>query len=243
MFSIFWKEINAFFSSVIAYVVLGVFLVLTGLFLWVFPDTSILVYNYATLESLFSIAPLLFLFLIPAVTMSSFAEEKSKGTIEFLSTKPLSDLNIVLGKYFANVVLVLVSLLPTLIYYYSVYKLGSPEGNLDRGAIIGSYIGLFFLASAFVGIGMFASALTDNQIVAFILGAFLCFFVHWAFSYIAALPIFVGGLDGLINYIGINSHYVSISKGAIDSRDMIYFVSINIFFVMATITVLKNRKS
>lgn len=243
MLSIFWKEINSFFSSVIAYVVLGVFLIMTGLFLWVFQDTSILVYNYATMDSFFSIAPLLFLFLIPAVTMSSFAEEKARGTIEFLSTKPLTDSNIVLGKYFANVVLVIFSILPTLIYYYSIHELGSPKGNLDSGAIIGSYIGLFFLASAFVAIGMFASAMTDNQIVAFILGAFLCFFVHWAFSYLAALPIFIGNLDTLINYLGINSHYANISKGAIDSRDMIYFVSVIVFFIVCTLAVLENRKN
>lgn len=242
MFSIFFKEINAFFSSLIGYIVISVFLVSIGLFMWVFTETSVLDYNFATLDQLFSIAPLVFLFLIPAVTMRSFAEEKAKGTIEFLYTKPLTNLEIIGGKYMANITLVLFALLPTLIYYYSVYQLGSPVGNLDSGAIIGSYIGLFLLAASFVAIGMFASTLTNNQIVAFILGAFLCFFFHWAFTYIARMPIFTTSLDLVIQKLGINYHYSSISKGLIDSRDIIYFLSIIGIFLYATITIINNRK-
>lgn len=242
MLSIFFKEINAFFSSLIGYVVISVFLVSIGLFMWVFSETSVLDYNFATLDQLFSIAPLVFLFLIPAVTMRSFAEEKAKGTIEFLYTKPLTNFQIIGGKYLANITLVLFSLLPTLIYYYSVYQLGSPVGNLDSGAIFGSYIGLFCLAASFVAIGMFASTLTNNQIVAFILGAFLCFFFHWAFTYIARMPIFSTSLDLWIQKLGINYHYSSISKGLIDSRDIIYFVSLVGVFLYATITIINNRK-
>jgi ABC-2 type transport system permease protein len=242
MLSIFFKEINAFFSSLIGYVVISVFLVSIGLFMWVFSETSVLDYNFATLDQLFSIAPLVFLFLIPAVTMRSFAEEKAKGTIEFLYTKPLTNFQIIGGKYLANITLVLFSLLPTLIYYYSVYQLGSPVGNLDSGAIFGSYIGLFCLAASFVAIGMFASTLTNNQIVAFILGAFLCFFFHWAFTYIARMPIFTTSLDLWIQKLGINYHYSSISKGLIDSRDIIYFVSLVGVFLYATITIINNRK-
>lgn len=242
MFSIFFKEINTFFSSLIGYIVISVFLVSIGLFMWVFSDTSVLDYNFATMDQLFSIAPLVFLFLIPAVTMRSFAEEKASGTIEFLYTKPLTTVQIIGGKFLANFTLVVFALIPTLIYYYSVYQLGSPVGNLDSGAIIGSYIGLFFLAGAFVSIGMFASTLTNNQIVAFILGAFMCFFFHWAFTYLARLPIFTTTLDLFIQKIGINYHYSSISKGLLDTRDIIYFVSVIFTFLFATNTVMENRK-
>jgi ABC-2 type transport system permease protein len=242
MRSIFNKEIHTFFSSLIGYIVISVFLVSIGLFMWVFSDTSVLDYNFATMDQLFSIAPLVFLFLIPAVTMRSFAEEKANGTIEFLYTKPLTTIQIIGGKFLANFTLVVFALLPTLIYYYSVYQLGSPTGNLDSGAIIGSYIGLFFLSGAFVSIGMFASTLTNNQIVAFILGAFLCFFFHWAFTYIARLPIFTTTLDLFIQKIGINYHYSSISKGLVDTRDIIYFVSVIFVFLYATVTVMENRK-
>jgi ABC-2 type transport system permease protein len=210
--------------------------------MWVFSDTSVLDYNFATMDQLFSIAPLVFLFLIPAITMRSIADEKSKGTIELLFTKPLTIWQIILGKYFANVTLVVFALLPTLVYYYSIYVLGSPPGNLDSGAIIGSYIGLFFLAGAFVSIGMLASAITKNQIVAFILGAFLCFVCHWSFLYISALPIFGVSHELLIQKLGINYHYTSISKGLIDSRDIVYFISIIGIFLFSTTTILQHRK-
>lgn len=242
MLSIFNKEINSFFSSLIGYIVIAVFLIMTGLFMWVFRDTSILNYNYATLDQLFALAPMIFLFLIPALTMRSFAEEHQRGTIEFLATKPVSDVDIVLGKYFANLALVVFALLPTLLYYYSVYQLGSPVGNLDSGGILGSYIGLFFLAAAFVAIGMWTSSMTNNQIVAFILGSFVCFMMHWAFGFIADLPAFSGGLDGVLSKFGIEHHYSSISRGVLDSRDVIYFLSVIVVFVLATLTSLKNRR-
>jgi ABC-2 type transport system permease protein len=242
MFSIFFKEVNTFFSSLIGYIVISVFLVSIGLFMWVFSDTSVLDYNFATMDQLFSIAPLVFLFLIPAVTMRSFAEEKATGTIEFLYTKPLTTVEIIGGKFLANFSLVIFALIPTLIYYYSVYQLGSPVGNLDSGSIIGSYIGLFFLSGAFVAIGMFASTLTNNQIVAFILGAFLCFFFHWAFTYVARLPIFTTTFDLFIQKIGINYHYSSISKGLVDTRDIIYFISVIFVFLYAANTVMENKK-
>lgn len=242
MLSVYFKEINSFFSSLIAYMVIAVFLIMTGLFMWVFQDTSILSYNYASLSQLFALAPMIFLFLIPAITMRSFAEENQRGTIEMLATKPLSDTQIVLGKYLANLTLVLFALLPTLIYYYSVYQLGSPPGNLDSGGILGSYIGLTCLASAFVAIGMFTSSLTDNQIVAFIFGAFLCFVVHWSFDFLAELPTFAGGLDVYISRFGIAHHYDSISRGVLDSRDVIYFISVVLVFFLATLTSVGRRK-
>lgn len=241
MLSIFVKEISSFFSSLTAYIVITVFLVLTGLFMWVFPETSILQYNFATLEQLFSLAPLLFLFLIPAVTMSSFAEERQNGTFEFLSTKPISIAQIVLGKFLANWALALLALLPTGIYYYSVYQLGSPVGNLDTGGILGSYIGLAFLSGVFVSIGIWASSLTKNQIVAFILAAFFCFIFYNAFSYLSKLSFIPNGLKGFIDSLGIADHYASISRGVLDSRDVIYFFSVMIFFIMWTITSLKKR--
>jgi ABC-2 type transport system permease protein len=242
MASIFWKEIHSFFSSYIAYLVIIVFLILTGLFMWVFPDSSIIDYNYAALDPLFSVAPFILLFLIPAITMRSFSEERQRGTIEYLFTKPLTDLDIILGKYFANFALVCIALLPTLIYYYSVFQLGSPIGNLDSGAIFGSYIGLLFLAAAFVAIGIFASTLTDNQIVAFILGSFLCFFVQMALGYIAKTPAFIGNLDRFLNFLSLDSHYNSMSKGAINSSDVIYFLSVIVCFISASYHVIISKK-
>jgi len=242
MVALFKKEINTFFSSVTGYLVMIVFLVSIGLFMWVFTDTSVLEYNFATMEQLFSIAPLVFLFLIPAITMKSISEEYAQGTIELLNTKPLSVGQIVVGKFLASSVLVFFSLLPTIIYYYSIYQLGSPPGNLDTGAILGSYMGLFLLACCFVAIGMFASSLTTNQIVAFIFGAFFCFFLHWAFSFLSRIQIFSGSMELIIQKMGINYHYTNISRGLLDSRDIIYFFSVIVIFLMATIQVLEKKK-
>jgi len=166
MYSIFAKEINSFFSSLIAYIVIGVFLIILGLVIWVFPDTSLLNYGYATLSQLFEIAPLIFIFLVPAITMRSFAEENQNGTFELLSTKPITDFQILFGKYLACTILLVLAIVPTAFYYYSVYQLASPVGDLDTGAIIGSYFGLVLLGQAFVAIGIFASSLSQNQIVA-----------------------------------------------------------------------------
>jgi len=242
MLSIYKKEIFSFFSSLMAYIVIGLFLIVTGLFMWVFTDTSILDYNYAGLEQLFSIAPIIFMFLIPAITMRSFAEEYQEGTIEFLFTKPLEDWQIVIGKFLANWSLVLIAFLPTLVYYYSVYQLGSPVGNVDTGAVIGSYIGLMFLSGGFVAIGMFASSLTNNQIVAFLLAIFLCFFMHWTFDSISKMPVFYGSTDDIVKKIGMNYHYLSISNGMVDSRDVVYFLSVIGFFLMLSISSLNRRK-
>ena len=242
MLTIFLKEINTFFSSLIGYIVVGVFLGILGLIMFVFPDTSLLNYNYATLDQLFDIAPMVFVFLIPAVTMRSFAEEIQTGTIELLTTRPLTDLQIVLGKFFACLALVVFALLPTLLYYYTVHQLGIPQGNLDSGAIMGSYLGLIFLAGTFVAIGIFASSLTNNQIVGFILATFLCFIFHWGFFFFSKLPVFVGKVDDIVQMIGIDSHYMSISRGVVDTRDLIYFISVIGIFVAMTVTSLERRK-
>jgi ABC-2 type transport system permease protein len=242
MISIFFKEINSFFSSFIGYIVIGVFLVVMGAVMWLLPGFTLLEYNVASMSQLFEVAPVLFLFLIPAVTMRSFAEEKQSGTIEMLATKPLTDLQISLGKFFANLLLVLIALLPTLIYYYSIYQLGIPKGNIDSGAVAGSYIGLILLAGSFVAIGLFASTLTNNQIVSFILAAFLCFVVHWGFNLLSRVPVFVGSIDDIIQMLGIEYHYLSVSRGVIDTRDVLYFFSVIGLFIAMTVTSLERRK-
>lgn len=242
MLSIFYKEVNAFFSSLIGYFVVGVFLIFMGLTLFVFPQTSLLEYNFATLDQLFDLAPMVFMFLIPAITMRSFAEERQNGTIELLSTRPITDLMIVTGKFLACLTLVTFALLPTLLYYVTVHELGSPPGNLDSGAIMGSYLGLFLLSAVFVAIGVFASSLTDNQIVAFILATFLCFFFFYGFFYFSELPFFLGKGDDVVQMFGIDYHYRSISRGIIDSRDVIYFISVIGLFVFFTLLSLDRQK-
>lgn len=242
MYSIFIKEVNTFFSSLIGYIAIGVFLIVLGLVLFVFPDTSILDYRFATLDQLFDIAPMIFMFLIPAITMRLLAEENQNGTIELLVTKPVSELSIVMGKYLAAMLVVLFAILPTLLYYYTIYQLGSPKGNLDAGAIAGSYIGLFLLAGTFVSIGIFASSISQNQIVAFVLATFLCFLFYYGFFFFSKLPVFVGKIDDVIQMIGIDYHYASISRGVLDSRDLIYFFSIIGFFIMSTLLSLESRK-
>lgn len=242
MFAIFRKEINTFFSSLIGYIVIGVFLLLMGLLLWLFPDFSILDAPYATLDPLFELAPVVFMFLIPAVTMRTFAEENQSGTIELLVTRPLSDWAIVGGKFFASFLLVVFALVPTVLYYITVYRLGAPPGNLDSGGILGSYIGLLFLAGTFVAIGVFASSLTNNQIVAFILATFLCFFIYMAFDFLSRLPVFFGKTDDVVQALGIKFHYDSISRGVVDTRDVIYFLSAIALFLAATVLSLGRRK-
>jgi ABC-2 type transport system permease protein len=242
MFPIFKKEINSFFSSLIGYIVIGVFLVLMGLLLWVFPEFSILDGVYANLDTLFTVAPMVFMFLIPAVTMRTFAEEKQTGTIELLATRPITDWQIVGGKFLASFVLVAFALLPTALYYVSVYQLGAPPGNLDSGGILGSYIGLLFLAAVFVAIGIFASSLTNNQIVAFVLATFLCFLTYLSFDFLSRLPIFFGKTDDVVQSIGIAYHYDSMSRGVLDSRDVVYFLSVIALFLAATVLSLGRRR-
>ena len=239
MFDILRKEFNAFLSSPVAYVVLGVFLVATGLFVWVFPESSVLDYGYADLQTLFNIAPWIFLFLIPAITMRTFAEEKKAGTIELLLTRPLTDGQILGGKFLACLLLALLALLPTLLYYYSVYKLGNPEGNIDSAATVGSYLGLALLAGVFVAMGVFASAITRDQIIAFLVAVVGCFLVYSGFDSLAS--VFEGSAAYYISQLGIAAHYRDISKGLIDSRDLTYFFSLIAGLLLATRLVLQSR--
>lgn len=241
MLSILRKEVNTFFSSLIGYIVIGVFLITMGLFLWVFPDTNLLDSGFATLDFFFGFAPNIFMFLIPAITMRTFAEEQQTGTIEFLATRPVTDLEIILGKYLASLVLVLFAILPTLLYFWTIHRLGAPVGNIDSGAVWGSYFGLFFLGAVFVAIGIFSSSITTNQIVAFVLGVFLCFFFYVGFDFLSNFPGFVGTIDYLIEMLGVDYHYQSISRGVLDTRDFVYFASLIVVFIGLTRLMLERR--
>ena len=242
MLAIFRKEVNLFLSSLIGYLTIAIFLVANGLVVWVFSDSNVFDSGFADLTTFFQFAPWIFLFLIPAITMRSFAEEQSTGTLELLSTKPITEWQIVLGKYLASVFLVAFSVLPTIVYFFAIYELASPVGNVDVGALIGSYIGLFMLGSTFAAIGMFSSSLTANQIVAFIAGLFACFVLYQAFDSLAALPAFIGGLDTWLVRLSLAEHYRNMSQGVIDTRDLVFFGSMIAFFLALTQTVLLSRK-
>lgn len=238
MIPILKKEFNSFFASTIAYLVVGVFLLINGLFLWIFKsDFNILNAGFADLNAFFYLSPWLFLFLIPAITMKSFADEFNNGTIELLKTKPISSWQIVLGKFTAALLLVLTALIPTLIYVYTIYQLSNTTGNIDFGSTFGSYLGLLFLAATYISIGLFTSTLSKNQIVAFILGVLITFFLFFGFDAIANSF----DTDLSIKKIGIYEHYRSISRGVLDSRDIIYFISITVFFLFVTKTRIENE--
>ena len=242
MFTLYKKELSSFFSSLIGYLTIAVFLILTGLMLWVFRSGfNILDYGYAGIDGLFIIGPFLYLFLIPAITMRMFAEEKKNGTMELLLTKPLSEMTLIWAKFLAGCTLVLISLLPTLVCYFSVVTLGDPVGNIDTGSVVGSYIGLLLLGAAFVSIGVFSSSLTNNQIVAFIIAAVLSAFAYLGFESIYNMG-FLGESDLFVKSLGMNHHYSSISRGVIDTRDVLYFLSVMALFMMLTRMVLQSRK-
>ena len=242
MYYLFRKEIASFFSSLTGYIVIISFITITGLFLWVFKGPmNIIEGGYATLDSLFFIAPWVFLILIPAITMRMFSEEKKTGTLDLLLTRPLGETQIILAKYFASLALVLLSLLPTLIYYISVVMLGNPTGNLDTGGTWGSYIGLFFLAGSYAIIGLYCSSLTDNVIVAFLLTVALCMFICFGFDQIGNLGAF-HAIGEIIQKLGIAEHYKSMSRGVIDSRDIVYFLALVTIFFLLTRYNLEKRK-
>ena len=242
MYSLFLKEINSFFNSLTGYIVIIVFLLMNSLFMWVFDGPmNIPEGGYATLETLFFIAPWVFLMLIPAITMRSFAEEKRAGTLDLLLTRPLSGLQITGAKYLASVLLVILALLPTLIWYFSVIALGNPVGNIDHGGTWGSYAGLLMLACAYAAIGIFCSSLTDNLLISFLLAAILCLFFCYGFEQIGNL--FPSGKAGnLIMSLGIMDHYQSMSRGVIDTRDILYFLAFITLFLLMTRTSLEYKK-
>jgi ABC-2 type transport system permease protein len=240
MLSIFRKELRAFFSNATGYIVVGIFLLITSLFLWIIPGGfNILDTGYANVDGLFYLAPWLFLFLCPAVTMRLFAEEKQTGTWELLVTKPISKVHLVLGKYLAGWFLVSIALIPTVLYYFTVSYLAEPVGNIDSGAFWGSFIGLFFLAAVYVAIGTFASSLSNNQIISFIVAVVLCFFFYYGFEVITGF--FTSGQSiQLLETLGIHAHYKSMSRGVIDSRDVVYFVVLSGGFLSATVWKIKK---
>ncbi len=242
MWALFKKEISGFFSSLTGYLVIVVFLLLNSLFMWIVPGQFNVIENgYATLDSLFAIAPWLFLFLVPAITMRMISEEKRSGTLDLLYTRPVSELQIILAKFLASWALILLSLLPTLIYFWSVSHLGSPPGNMDTGGTWGSYLGLLFLGGIYAAIGMFSSSLTGNQIVAFILAVLLSFLMYMGFEFLSGIAD-SGRMVFLISRLGISYHYNSISRGVIDSRDMLYFAGVILLFMVGTRTVLQSSK-
>jgi ABC-2 type transport system permease protein len=243
MIALLRKEINSFLNSLIGYIVITVFLVTISLFLWIFPGGGFNIPDsgYANIDPLFVLTPWVYMLLIPAITMRLFSEEKKAGTIELLLTRPLTEMQVVTAKYLAGLILVVFSLLPTLIYYVSVYFSSLPVGNIDSGAVWGSYIGLLFLGGAFVAIGLLASSLADNQVVAFIISFFLCLVCFKGFESVAAIA-GEGSLSTFLFNLGINAHYLSMSRGVIDTRDVIYFLSVIFIFLFMTRTVIESRK-
>jgi len=243
MRALFFKEINSFLNSLIGYVFIVIYLVSCGLFHFVLDSETNLFYNFeADIIPFFGLSPWIFLMLIPAITMRSFAEEKRTGTIELLATKPISDLKIVLSKYFAGVALLIIAILPTIVYYYTIYQLGKPVGSIDSGATFTSYLGLILIGSVFVAIGIFASTLTSSQIISFILAMFLCWFFYDGFERLGTWGTFKS-FDYVIKYIGMTSHYERIGKGVIYLRDIVYFISLIVVFLYSSLHALKVSKS
>lgn len=242
MRALYWKEIRSFLGSTIGYIFILIFLITSGLFHWVVSyDTNLLEGTEVDMIPFFNLSPTIFLILIPAITMRSIAEERRNGTIELLFTRPITDLKIILAKYFAGVTLLIISILPTIIYYYSMYYLGAPEGIIDGGATFTSYIGLVLLGSTFVAIGIFASSVTSSQIVSFILAMFICWFFYDGLELLGSFNL-MGDYDSIFQFIGMTSHYRSIMLGVIDTKDMLYFFGLIAIFITAALTVVKSLK-
>lgn len=242
MLTLFKRELLAFFGNITAYVVIILFLVLISLFMWVFPgDLNVLDSGYANIDTLFAIAPFVFMFLVPAVSMRLLSEEKKSGTMELLLTRPISEFSIVLAKFLAAFSIVVIALLPTLVYYVTVYYLGNPVGNLDSGGAWGAYLGLLFLAAVYASIGVFSSSLSDNQIISLLVSILLIFVFYMGFDYASAIFSSLK-LQAFVISLGINEHYKSISRGVVDSRDLVYFLSVISVFLLLTKSVLQSRK-
>jgi len=241
MWVIFKKEIRSFLGSFIAYIVIGVFLLLTGLFLWMIKGNNIFDLGVASLQVMFEVAPFILIFLVSAITMRSISEEKRLGTLEILTTKPIHDVQIIVGKFLASVTLILIAIIPTLFYYYAIYNLASPVGNIDTGATMGSYIGLILLAACYASVGMFSSSLTDNQIVALIASMLLNFFFFGVLGMLGDIS-WLTNIGKSLEWFGLEFHYDSISRGVIDTRDVIYFLGFIFVFLGLTKIVFESRK-
>jgi ABC-2 type transport system permease protein len=240
MVSLYWKEVNAFLSNLSGYLILCVFLVSIGLIVWVFPDTSVMEYGFSDLEPLFVYTPFVFTFLIPAITMKMIAEEKKSGTWEILMTSPLSSIKIILAKYLASLTLILIAIIPTLIYYYSIVQLGDPIGNLDHAGFFGSWIGLFLIGAVFASIGIFGSSLTSHQMVAFIWGVFISFLLYFGLTALVQLNV-MSPFALLLEELSLSFHYQSMSRGVIDSRNIAYFLSVIILMLGLTGLMIKRK--
>ena len=239
MISILKKEFNAFFSSAVGYLVIGLFLIANGLFLWVLKtDFNILNAGFADLNSFFDLTPWVFIFIIPAITMRSFVDEYNNGTMEILKTKPITNFQIVLGKFLGSGLIVLMTLLPTLIYAISIYLLSYPAGNIDVGSIVGSYLGLIFLGFVFASIGIFASSISKSQVVAFLIGVSLCFILYNGIGLVLET---LGSSNSGLESLDLSSHYENIAKGVLDSRDVIYFLSIIVLLSGLTKIIVDER--
>jgi ABC-2 type transport system permease protein len=234
MWSICKKELQQFFSNLTGYIAVILFLLITGIFLFVLKDGNIFDFGYATLDKFFELAPWILMFLVPAITMRSLADEFKTGTFEILQTKPLSQWQIVLGKYFSVLIVLLFVIIPTFIYVFTIKKL-SVQGGIDTGGIIGSYIGLFLLAAVFAAISLCCSGFTNNAVVAFLISVFACLILYFGFNALSKLPVFSNGLDYYVEMLGIDFHYRSISRGVLDSRDVVYFISIIFLFLLITV--------
>lgn len=242
MGAIFKKELNHFFNSFVGYIAIVVFLITVGFFVWINSGSNLLDFEFAQLDLLFQTAPLILMLIIPAITMRSFAEEYSSGTMEILLTKSISKTNLLFGKFLASLLIAIIAILPTLIYVFTIFELGMPKGNLDIGSIVSSYIGLIFLSGAFCSVGIFTSAISKNQIVAFIMGLFLCYFFYRGFNDISKLPIFYGSLDETIQNFGLSHHFAAIQKGVLDTRDLVYFTSFISLFLAFCAQTIKDKK-
>lgn len=239
MLALIKKEISNFFSGPIGYLVVAVFLTINGLFLWVFGgEYNIFDAGFADLNAYFELAPWVLLFLIPAVTMRSISEERKTATLELLFTKPISLKNLVFGKYLGVLSLILIAILPTLLYIVTISSLSNPSGQWDTGSTLGSFIGLLFLAMSFTAIGLWTSSVTSNQIVAFIYGVFLCFLLYFGFDGLSTLS-----TNWELEQLGMRYHYNNVSRGVLDSRDLVYFLSLSFLFLTLTLVQLKSLKS
>lgn len=241
MWVIFKKEIRSFLGSFIAYIVIGVFLLLTGLFLWMIKGNNIFDLGVASLQVMFEVAPFILIFLVSAITMRSISEEKRLGTLEILTTKPIHDVQIITGKFLASVTLIIIAIIPTLFYYYAIHQLASPIGNIDTGATLGSYIGLILLAACYASVGMFSSSLTDNQIVALITSMLFNFFFFGVLGMLGDIS-WLTNIGKSLEWFGLEFHYDSISRGVIDTRDVVYFLGFILVFLGLTKIVFESRK-
>jgi len=239
MWSICKKELNQFFSSLTGYIAIILFLLVNGIFLFVLDDSNIFDYGYASLDSFFTLAPWILMFLVPAISMRTISDEFRSGTFEILKTRPLTSWQIVWGKFLSVLLVIFIVIIPTIIYVFTIKAL-SANGEIDSGGLAGSYLGLILLAAVFASISLCCGSFTSNSVVAFLMSVFFCLLIYYGFSALSRLSVFQGSADYYIEMLGIDFHYRSISRGVVDSRDLVYFASL--IFLFLSITVYKFQK-